>query len=70
MRRRDLIKRIAAEARRANIEWMVIREGANHSLYQLGRVTIPIPRHSEIGPGLTEAIFKQCEPELGERWWK
>ena len=70
MKRRDLIKRIAAEARQTNIEWMVIREGANHSLYQLGRVMIPIPRHSEIGAGLTEAIFKQCEPELGERWWK
>jgi len=27
-------------------------------------------RHVEIGPGLTEDIFKQCERELGERWWR
>ncbi len=31
---------------------------------------IPIPRHIEIGPGLTEQIFKETEPELGERWWR
>jgi hypothetical protein len=35
-----------------------------------GGARIPIPRHVEIDDNLAEQIFKECEPELGERWWK
>ena len=70
MKRREILKRIAARAKAACVTWDVAREGANHTVYRLGATTIPVPRHIEIGPGLSEEIFKQCEPELGERWWK
>jgi hypothetical protein len=70
VRRRDIIKRIGAEAKRQNIAWAVLREGANHTVYLLGPTRIPIPRHTEFGPGLTEQIFKETEPQLGERWWR
>jgi hypothetical protein len=35
-----------------------------------GGARIPIPRHVEIDDNLAEQIFKECEPESGERWWK
>ena len=52
------------------MEWSVKREGASHTVYQLGGLTIPVPRHNEIGEKLAAEIFKQCVPELGEAWWK
>ena len=70
MRRREILKRIAAQAKAGGVTWEVHREGANHTIYRLGSTTIPVPRHSEIGPGLSEEIFKQCESELGESWWR
>jgi len=70
VKQREILRRIAAEARRQHVEWVIAREGANHTVYRLGSTLIPIPRHSEIGPGLTEAIYKQAEAELGRRWWR
>lgn len=70
MKRRDLVRRIAAQAKQAEVVWTVKREGANHTVYQLGVLTIPIPRHNEIGEKLAAEIFKQCAAELGEGWWK
>lgn len=70
MKRRDVIKRIAQQAKTVGVEWTVARKGANHEVYRLGTVMVPIPRHNEIGQGLTEAIFKECELVFGERWWK
>ncbi len=70
MKRREILRRIAAQAKAAGVTWEVQREGANHTVYRLGTTMIPVPRHVEIGPGLSEDIFKQCEPGLGERWWK
>lgn len=53
-----------------NVPWTVDRQGANHTVFRLGATMIPVPRHTEIDNRLAEAIFKQSEPELGERWWK
>ena len=50
--------------------WEVKREGANHTLYSLGELTVPIPRHKEIGEKLALEIFKQCASTLGDGWWK
>ncbi len=70
MKRRDLVRKIAAQAKQAGVDWSVKREGANHTVYQLGDLTIPVPRHNEIGEKLAAEILKQCVPELGEAWWK
>lgn len=70
MKRRDIIKAIKAEAARQHVAWTLTREGANHTVYRLGSTKIPIPRHTEIGPGTAEAILKETEPELGRRWWR
>jgi hypothetical protein len=70
VRRRDLIKRIQRQAKQCDVLWEIEREGARHTVYQLGQQRIPIPRHTEIGPHLTEQILKETEPELGRRWWR
>lgn len=70
VKRRDLVRRIAAQANTLAISWQLLRRGANHDLYALDELPIPIPRHTEIGEALAEVIFKECEPKLGRRWWK
>ncbi|HVA60587.1 MAG TPA: hypothetical protein VNG13_08625 [Mycobacteriales bacterium] len=70
MKRKDLIRRIAGRARAVNVDWVIKREGASHTVYSLGRLTIPIPRHTELGEKLVTEIFKECAAELGEGWWK
>lgn len=70
VKRRDLIRRIRDEARRQQVEWAIDREGRSHTLYRLGVTMIPIPRHAELDDRFAEAVFKECEPELGERWWR
>jgi hypothetical protein len=70
VKRAALLKRIKAEAKRRGIVWVLDREGGRHTVYLLGGSRIPIPRHVEIDDNLAERIFRECEPELGERWWK
>lgn len=70
MKRRDVIKKIAAAARKRDAEWILSREGANHTVYTLNGVVIPIPRHNELGEIFAVDIFKECEVVLGKGWWK
>ncbi len=53
MKRRDLIKLFE------NNGWWLMRNGANHDVYTNGKVTEPIPRHSEIKENLAKAIIKR-----------
>ncbi|MEQ7010149.1 hypothetical protein ABN028_28615 [Actinopolymorpha sp. B17G11] len=70
MKRRDLIRKIGREAKEQGKRWEIGREGAQHTVYNLAGLTIPIPRHNEIGEGLAREIFKECEPVLGRGWWR
>ena len=70
MKRRDLVKKIATAAKRQRVGWRLSREGANHSVYTLDTVVVPIPRHREIGENLAVEIFKECEAVLGKGWWR
>lgn len=69
-KRTSLIKRINKAAKSAGVEWDLDREGGKHSIYLLDGLKIPIPRHTEIAEGTTEAIYKECEPALGKGWWR
>ncbi|MER7013016.1 hypothetical protein ABT324_16475 [Saccharopolyspora sp. NPDC000359] len=69
MKQRKLLKKIAKEAKRQRVDWHLAREGSNHAIYRLGGKMIPVPRHTEIDESLAAMIFKECETELGERWW-
>ncbi|PWJ24370.1 hypothetical protein ATK17_0460 [Branchiibius hedensis] len=68
--RRILIKRISKAAKDANVEWLLVRQRANHEVYSPGGQLVPVPRHSEIGESLTRAIHKQAESKLGKGWWR
>lgn len=70
MKKRDLIRRIASEAKRQKVEWTFHREGANHTIYTLDGVVIPVPRHTEVGETLAMDIFKECQGVLGKGWWR
>lgn len=70
MKRKDLLKRMNAEARRQGVAWVLVREGGNHSVYRVGNTTIPVPRHREIGERMAQEILRQAEPELGKGWWR
>jgi len=40
MKTRDVIRKITQEARRQGIEWIMKREGANHTIYSLDGLMI------------------------------
>lgn len=67
---RDIVKRISREAKRQGVTFGLDREGAKHSVYRIGTTIIPVPRHREVNEMTTEAIYKQCETELGKGWWR
>lgn len=70
MKRRDVVKKIAAEAKRQGVDWTLTREGANHTVYSLNSLVIPIPRHTELGENFAVDIFKECQDVLGKGWWR
>ena len=70
MKRTELLRGIAREAKRQEVVWRVAREGANHTGYLLGGKRIVIPRHAEIGERLARAILVETEAQLGRRWWR
>ncbi len=67
---RDIVKRIRREAARKGLAFELDREGANHSVYRLDGLLIPIPRHRDIGERLTELIYRECQEKLGRGWWR
>jgi len=69
-RRREVIKKVRTAARRRGLEWFAAREGANHTVYNLDGLMIPIARHSEIDNQMAEIIFKECAAKLGKDWWR
>ncbi|MGH8574397.1 MAG: hypothetical protein ACREX8_17735 [Gammaproteobacteria bacterium] len=70
MKTRDVIRKIAQEAKRHGIEWAVAREGANHTIYSLDGLMIPIVRHRETDERLARKVFEECETKLGKGWWQ
>lgn len=68
MARRELIKKVTTAARKQGAEWILDREGANHTVYTLNGLVVPVPRHREISHYTAEGIYRECEPELGKDW--
>jgi len=59
---REVVRKIAQEARRQGIEWVMAREGANHTIFSLGGLMIPIVRHRETDDRLARKVFEEREP--------
>ena len=58
MKRRDLMKHLAAEAKRHGLEVEVVREGGSHTVIRIGDKQTTVPRHSEINEITAKAILK------------
>lgn len=69
-KRRDIVKAIRAEARRQGVNFHAEREGANHTVYNLDGLMVPIARHNEIDNRMAEVIYKEAAAKLGKGWWK
>ncbi len=69
-KRADIISKIQKAAKSAELKFMLLREGANHTIYDLDGVMIPIARHRELGQRYAETVYKQCETKLGVGWWR
>ena len=52
------------------MSWEIAGEAANHTVYSLDGLMIPIARHNEIAKGTTEATYRECAPKLGRGWWR
>lgn len=65
-----MIKRISKQAKADGVSFDLKREGANHSVYDVGGCMIPIARHNEIDDQMAREIFKECEPVFGKDWWR
>jgi hypothetical protein len=69
-KRAEIISKIQKAAKAAELKFLLVREGANHTIYDLDGVMIPIARHRELGQRYAETIYKQCEIKLGGSWWR
>ena len=70
MRRRELLKRLRDAAKAQELDFVEVREGANHTIFALGGFQFAIPRHNEINEYTAQAIMKDLSDQLGEDWWR
>ncbi|MBS4730540.1 hypothetical protein MSM1_20185 [Mycobacterium sp. SM1] len=69
-KRTEVIDKITKGAKKAGLRLEIQREGANHTIYNLDGLMIPIARHPVVDGYLAIKIYKQCEPKLGKGWWR
>lgn len=69
-KRRDVLSIIGKAARAQGLEWVVVREGARHTVYALDGLRIPVPRHRDIDGQMARVIYRECELKLGKDWWR
>lgn len=70
MKRDELLRRARRAARRRDIAWALVRQGADHEIWQCGSTRVVIPRHREINEGTALDVQRRLEAELGEEWWQ
>jgi hypothetical protein len=71
VKKRELLRKIGKAAKAHDLEWAVVREGANHEIWVCGKTQVSIPRHDrEIGKGLADDICQDLQDELGMGWWR
>ena len=70
MNRRTLIRKIAKEAQRQQLNWRLAREGADHSIFDLDGLSITVPRHSDLNELTALGILKRCAMKFGPKWWR
>jgi len=67
---KEVLGAISKAAAAQGIEFKLHRKGKKHLIYHLGdTVVLPVP-HSTVPSRIKFEMFKQCEAELGYRWWQ
>lgn len=69
MKRSELLRRIGGAAKSRKLTWALRRQGAQHEIWELDGLTIPIPRHRELNERLARGIMADLAVKLGEDWW-
>ena len=64
MKRRDLIKTLRTMAQGAGVDFVLVRNGANHDIFRLHQVLIVVPRHNEINEMTARGIVKEARVHL------
>jgi hypothetical protein len=70
VKRDELLRRARRAARRRGIAWTLVRQGADHEIWQCGSTRVVIPRHREINEGTAFDVQRRLEAELGKEWWQ
>lgn len=70
MRRDELVRKIRKAAKHAEIDFDLVREGGNHSIFRCGSTPVVVPRHTDINELTARRIMKDLEDELGSGWWQ
>jgi hypothetical protein len=70
MKRSDHVREIRLAARAAELDLLLVREGAEHEVWGCGDVQIAIPRHRELTPGVVGDNRRKLVAVLGEGWWR
>jgi mRNA interferase HicA len=60
VKRRDLIRELGRMAARAGMPFVLVRHGADHDQYRLGRMLIPVPRHREVNERTAQGILRDA----------
>ncbi|BBC34002.1 hypothetical protein SGFS_052960 [Streptomyces graminofaciens] len=61
MHKRTLIQELRQIAANKDADLVLARQGANHEIYTLRGVSLPVPRHREIAEGTAKALIKAAE---------
>lgn len=67
-KRTEVVEKITKAAKKAGLSFDIQREGANHTIYGLDGLMIPIARHPSLDGFLAIKVYKQCEPKLEKGW--
>ena len=70
MKRTELLKQVRGAAKAKGLIWRLRRQGAQHEIWELDGLEVPIPRHREINERLARAIMGDLAEKLGEAWWR
>ena len=70
IKKKELKKKINRKANELGILFVELRHSGRHEIYMLGNTQIHFGKHTDIKHGEYWKIVKDCEIELGARWWE
>lgn len=64
------MKELRAAAKTRGVSFALLRQQGAHDIWVLDDLRLAIPRHRDIPSGTCDAIRKDAQTKLGERWWR